>query len=233
MQPGTLLAIAVLAVIALAHAARLLLGTDVVVGGVSVPTWVSAVGVGVPTFIAGLLWREGRGRGDRPTHLRRHGLDAIDLTVPYVDRLLFAVTQVPGSTLACAARGDAATFATLQAYYALAVQAAAGVGGRFIKGMGDGVLLAFPPDRATAAVAALRAFQERATALWQGLDERCRVQVKVGAGAVRCGLLGSPGAAHFDIVGDALNALFKAPWSDFHVSPDAAALLVAPGGSDE
>lgn len=235
MKPGTLLAIGLLAVIALAHVARLLLGTDVVVGGVTAPTWVSAVGVGVPTFIAGLLWREGRGRGrrDRSTHLRRHGLDDIDLTVPYTDRLLFAVTQVPGSTLACAARGDAAMFATLRAYYALAVQAAAGVGGRFIKGMGDGVLLAFPPDRAAAAVAALRAFQERATALWRGFDERCHVQIKVGAGVVHCGLLGGPGAADLDIVGDALNALFKAPWSDFHVSPDAAALLTPRGGPDE
>ena len=233
MTPGTLLAILLLALVALAHVVRLLLGTEVVVGGVTAPMWISAAGVGVPTFIAGLLWREGRGTGPRATLLRRDGLDDIDRTVPHTDRLLFAVTQVPGSTLACAARGDAATFATLQAYYALAAHAAAGAGGRFIKGMGDGVLLAFPPDRAAAAVAALRAFQERATALWRGFDERCRVQIKVGAGVAQCGLLGSPGAARFDIVGDALNALFKAPWSDFHVSPDAAALLTPRGGSDE
>jgi class 3 adenylate cyclase len=94
------------------------------------------------------------------------GLDDLALIVPQPQRLLFAVTHVPGSTLGCAARGDAAMFATLQAYYTLAAEAADGVGGRFIKGIGDGVLLTFPPERAPAAVQALRAFQERANALW-------------------------------------------------------------------
>jgi len=169
----------------------------------------------------------------KPGSLRRDGLDDIDVIVPYTERLLFAVTHVPGSTMACAARGDAAMFATLQAYYVLAAQAVAGVGGRFIKGIGDGILLTFPPDRVGAVVPALRSLQEDATTLWRGFDERCRVQVKVGAGVLHCGLLGAPGAERFDIVGDALNALFKAPWSDFHVSPDAAALLAQGGGSNE
>jgi class 3 adenylate cyclase len=148
---------------------------------------------------------------------------------PHSERLLFAVTQVPGSTAACAARGDAAMFATLQAYYTLAAEAVAGVDGRFIKGLGDGVLLTFPPDRASAVVPALRGLQQRATALWHAFDQRCRVQVKLGAGVLQCGPLGAPGAGRFDVVGDALNALFKAPWADFHVSPEAAALVQGGG----
>lgn len=232
MKPGSFLAMLLLGLIALAHVLRLTGQVEMVVGGLTVPAWVSAVGVGVPAVIAALLWREGRGRatpndgeiGGGASHLRPPGLDDLALIVPQAQRLLFAVTQVPGSTLACAARGDAAMFATLQAYYTLAAEAAGGVGGRFIKGIGDGVLLTFPPERAPAAVQALRAFQERANALWRGFDDRCRVQVKLGAGLLHCGPLGAPGAARFDVVGDALNALFKAPWSDFHVSPDAAAL---------
>jgi hypothetical protein len=61
--------------------------------------------------------------------------------------------------------------------------------------------------------------------MWRGFDERCRVQIKVGAGTLRCGPLGPPGAERFDIVGDALNSLFKAPWSDFSMTPDVTALL--------
>ena len=60
MKPGSLLAILLLAAVALAHIVRLILGLDVVVDGVSVPIWVSAVGVAVPILIAGLLWRETR-----------------------------------------------------------------------------------------------------------------------------------------------------------------------------
>ena len=144
---------------------------------------------------------------------------------PHSERLLLAVTRVPGSTKACASRGDAAMFATLQAYYALAAEAARAASGRFIKPIGDGVLLTFPLDRANEAVRALRDFQERGTALWHGFDQRCHVQVKVGAGLVHCGLLGAPGEERVDVVGDALNTLFKAPWSDFSVSSDVAALL--------
>lgn len=237
MKPGSFVAILLLAVVALAHVLRLALGIEAMVGGVAVPMWVSAVGVGIPTFIAGLLWREARGTmgpnppdpGATPAHLRRDGLDDTAIMVPHSERLLFAVTHVPGSTLACAARGDAAMFAMLQAYYALGAEAAARAGGRFVKGMGDGVLLTFPADRAGEAVPSVRAFQERATALWQGFDERCRVEVKVGAGVVYCGPLGPSGAVRFDVVGDALNVLFKAPWSGFHISPHAAALLQGSG----
>lgn len=156
---------------------------------------------------------------------------AADTVAPRAERLLFAVTQVRGSTVACSARGDAAMFALLLAYYALAAEAAAAVGGRFVKGLGDGVLLTFPGDRAGAVVHALRAFQERATALWRDFDERCRVQVKMGAGVLQCGALGAPGAERFDVVGDALNVLFKAPWSDFYISPPAAAVLRGTAGA--
>ena len=60
MKPGSLLAILLLVAVALAHIVRMALGLDVVVDGVGVPMWVSAVGVGVPILIAGLLWRETR-----------------------------------------------------------------------------------------------------------------------------------------------------------------------------
>ena len=82
------------------------------------------------------------------------------------------------------------------------------------------MLLTFPVDRCGEAVLALRVVQEDASELWRRFDERCRVQVKVGVGKVVCGQLGTPGEERFDIVGDALNRLFKAPWGDFELTAE-------------
>jgi len=65
MKPGSSLAILVLCLVALAHLARLLLQVEVSVAGTAVPMWASAVGIAVPAFIAGLLWREARPSGPR------------------------------------------------------------------------------------------------------------------------------------------------------------------------
>jgi len=143
---------------------------------------------------------------------------------PHTERLILAIAHVREFTRAAADRGDAATFSALQTHYRLAAEAAEAAGGRFIKPIGDGVLLTFPPERAAAALEALRGFQARATAAWRGFDPRCDVQVKIGQGSVVCGPLGAPGDERFDVVGSALNALFKAPWQDFSVAPDVAAL---------
>jgi len=58
MKTGTLLAIAVFTVVALAHLYRLLTGTEVSVNGDIVPQWISVAGVLVPGLIAWLLWKE-------------------------------------------------------------------------------------------------------------------------------------------------------------------------------
>lgn len=69
-------------------------------------------------------------------------------------------------------------FVVLEAYYAIAAEVTEAAGGRFVKAMGDSVLLAFPLDRTGAAVAALRELQQRGTTLWRRFDARCRLQVK-------------------------------------------------------
>ena len=140
-------------------------------------------------------------------------------------RQVFAASHVAGFTKACAAQGDEKTSATLQAYYILADEAARAGSGRYISSFGDAVLFSFPINGAGEAVRALRDFQPAATKLWKELDARCMVRVKVGAGDVQCGLMGPAGAEHYDMVGAALNEFFKAPWSDFSVLPEAAALL--------
>jgi hypothetical protein len=68
----------------------------------------------------------------------------------------------------------------------------------------------------------LRELQERGTTLWRQFDERCHVQVKGRVGSVLAGMLGAPDEEHLDVIGDARNQLFKAPWKDFDVSPNGS-----------
>lgn len=60
MKTGTLLAIILLILIALAHLLRLIFGTEIIIAGTPVPQWVSAVAVVVPAGIAWLLWKESK-----------------------------------------------------------------------------------------------------------------------------------------------------------------------------
>lgn len=58
MKPGSLIATALLSLVALAHIARIVLRIPVTVGTTPVPMWVSVVGTLVPATVAFMLWRE-------------------------------------------------------------------------------------------------------------------------------------------------------------------------------
>ena len=60
MKTGTLLAIILFALVAVAHLIRLVDRTEVVVGTTVVPLWGSVLGVVVPGLLAWLLWRESK-----------------------------------------------------------------------------------------------------------------------------------------------------------------------------
>lgn len=60
MKTGSMLAILLFTLVAIAHLLRLVLGIEVTAGGWNVPQWVSVGGVFVPAMIAYLLWRESR-----------------------------------------------------------------------------------------------------------------------------------------------------------------------------
>jgi len=57
---GTLLAIVVFVLVALAHLVRLIDRTEVLVGTMVLPLWASVLGVVVPGVIAWLLWKESK-----------------------------------------------------------------------------------------------------------------------------------------------------------------------------
>jgi Na+/H+ antiporter NhaA len=60
MKTGTLLAIVVFTVVALAHLYRLLTGAEVTINDDLIPQWISVPGVLVPGLIAWVLWKESK-----------------------------------------------------------------------------------------------------------------------------------------------------------------------------
>jgi class 3 adenylate cyclase len=141
------------------------------------------------------------------------------------EHLVLALLSVDGASAACATHGDGTIVTALTAYYALVADAVRTAGGRVVKVLGDGVLLAFPAERAREAVEVLRTAQARGTTRWRQLDPRCVVVVKAGAGEVLSLRLGPPGDERPDLYGHALNQLYKVPPGDFVITPDLHALL--------
>lgn len=60
MKPFTAAAVVVLALIALLHLLRIVLGWEVIVNGVAIPLWVSGVALVIAAGLAAMLWRESR-----------------------------------------------------------------------------------------------------------------------------------------------------------------------------
>jgi hypothetical protein len=61
MKPATMTSTLLLAMVAVAHLLRLVLGVEVIVGGLVIPLWVSLLGCVVPAGLAVGLWRDHRG----------------------------------------------------------------------------------------------------------------------------------------------------------------------------
>lgn len=60
-KPVTLIAIVLFSLIALLQLLRFVLGWEVMVDGMAIPVWASAIGFAVAAGLALMLWRETRG----------------------------------------------------------------------------------------------------------------------------------------------------------------------------
>ena len=60
MKTGTKLAIALLTLVAVAHALRLFTQAEIVVDGKEMPQWASVLGIIIPAGISWLLYRQSR-----------------------------------------------------------------------------------------------------------------------------------------------------------------------------
>lgn len=58
MKPASLIAVLVFTLVAITHLLRLVFQTEVLVGGATIPMWMSVVGLIVTGALAGALWRE-------------------------------------------------------------------------------------------------------------------------------------------------------------------------------
>lgn len=136
---------------------------------------------------------------------------------------MLAVTCVFGATKAFADRGDEATLAVVIKHHEQIASTARKSGARVVKYLGEGALLSYPPERARDAVEAMRTLQVEGTRLWAAVDPTCSVRIKVGAGSVIAGMFGSGNTARFDVLGLAVNKLFKAPWEpEVNVLPEVS-----------
>jgi len=142
------------------------------------------------------------------------------------EQLVVAIVAVNGLSKATTAHGDAAIAARLNEYYEVIERACAKAGGRVIKVIGDGIIVAFPAERCAAAVDALRGAQREANMFWQAVDGTCRVVIKAGSGPIAAGTMGPPGNQRSDIYGATLNEVFRLPPGEFALTP---ALTAAAG----
>jgi class 3 adenylate cyclase len=142
-----------------------------------------------------------------------------------VERLVLAITQVAGATVAIREHGDERTLRTARAANVPFVTAATSVDGRVVKTLGEGILLCFPAARARDAVSALRSARDQASVIWKQLDPRCDVQVKMTIGDVLTGAVGAAADRRFDVYGRTLHELFKAPATEFVLLPELAELV--------
>ena len=60
MKPATMISTLFLAMVAVGHLLRLVLGVEIRVGGILVPLWVSVLACVLPAGLAVGLWRESR-----------------------------------------------------------------------------------------------------------------------------------------------------------------------------
>ena len=58
MKPATMISTLFLAMVAVGHLLRLVLGVEIRVGGILVPLWVSVIACVLPAGLAVGLWRE-------------------------------------------------------------------------------------------------------------------------------------------------------------------------------
>src|SRR5579859_485347 len=143
------------------------------------------------------------------------------------ERLVLALTQVFGATAAIRAHGDQPTLDAAREANAVVRDAVDRVGGRVIKSLGGGLLLAFPVDRAREAVSALQAARAHANLVWRAFDSGCEMHVTATVGTVLVGDLGLVPDQTRDVWGLAVHELFKEKASGFVLLPDLKALLEA------
>jgi class 3 adenylate cyclase len=99
----------------------------------------------------------------------------------------------------------------IDCYYAHIAAQAEAAGGRLVKVIGDGALLAFPEDAVDAGVAQLLSMKESIDAFFAERDWPCRANIKAHVGSVVAGDFGGARNKQFDVLGKHVNAAAMLP----------------------
>jgi adenylate cyclase len=139
-----------------------------------------------------------------------------ELVIAFVDLSFF--------TKDASSREESAIAEMIDQYYERIGERVTTAGGRVVKFMGDGALLAFPTDRADDAVIALGELRREIDDWLAGERWASRLIVKIHAGTVIAGEFGTRDAKRFDVIGNVVNVTARLPRA-FHLSPQAFRLL--------
>jgi adenylate cyclase len=141
-------------------------------------------------------------------------------------RLLIAFIDMAGFARAAETLDDDRLAEHVDRYYEHVGEHVERAGGMVVKWMGDGALIAFPPERGDDAVRALMALRdELATQAWCGTS----LVVRLHAGEVVCGPFGARGNKRFDLIGGEVNIAARLPTRNFAISAEAFRTLSAEG----
>ncbi len=129
---------------------------------------------------------------------------------PTEGEMVLAVADVAGFTKACQGKSEVEVFATLDQFYGVVDKLVSAAGGTVVKFMGDSAFVVFPVGKAKEALAALQDLKSTTSDLWVGFGAACHLRVHAHVGRVASGPLGAE--QRFDVVGRAVNDLFRMPW---------------------
>jgi hypothetical protein len=62
VKPFAFIAVLIFAIVAVAHVVRLIFGLEIIVQGITIPVWLSAIGAIAAAGMSFMLWRESRSK---------------------------------------------------------------------------------------------------------------------------------------------------------------------------
>lgn len=159
--------------------------------------------------------------------VERAGHHAIDARVKAmvhahdVQRLVICFIDLSGFARDAEHREDAHIAEILDAYYELVGTHVSAAGGRVVKVIGDGALLAFPVERVDDGVDAVLSLRRDVDAMLSKRGWMSCLVAKVHVGDVVCGLFGPAGDKRFDVIGTEVNATARLPTRQVALSVEA------------
>jgi adenylate cyclase len=124
-------------------------------------------------------------------------------------KLTLLAIDLAGYTRATAGLDDIVVAAFMNDWYRLCAQAIRARGGRVVKFMGDGCLATFPADAAAAAVAAAEALAQSIEPVRDKHGLTVEVGANVHVATVAEGDFGPDDDRRYDVLGSAVNDLFR------------------------